>query len=219
MDKEGDMPSTFEKFLPYAGVIAGILFAVGGFLPSLSEKAGDPDAMAIMSDNATRNTIGAVAWALFCVAMLFFATGLRGSLRSGEGAESTYSGVAYAGAVLVGGAQALVAWLMFAGIDAAERSDRAAFDAIAYLGVNNWLVWIAPTAAMLLATGLGGLHNAVLPKWLGIATLVLGVMCFLGPAGIVVYLLTPVWLVLAGVVLGQRQRVLRPAGGRVLARS
>jgi uncharacterized membrane protein len=204
------MPSKFEKFLPYAGVLAGILFAVGGFLPSLSEKAGDPDAMAIMNDNATRNTIGAISWAVFCVAMLFFAAALRRSLRSGEGGESTYSGVAYAGAVLVAGSQALVAWLMFAGIDAADNKDKAAFDAIAYLGVNNWLVWIAPSAAMFLAAGLGGLRNAVLPTWLGIVTVILGVMCFLGPGGIVVYLLTPVWLVVTGVVLGQRQQAERP---------
>jgi hypothetical protein len=86
------MTSKFEKFLPYAGVLAGILFAVGGFLPTLSEKSGDPDAMTIMSDNASKNTIGAVAWAGFCVAMLFFAAALRRSLRSGEAGESTYSG-------------------------------------------------------------------------------------------------------------------------------
>ena len=197
--------SKFERFLPDTGVLAGVLFAVGGVLPTLSEKAGDPDAITIMNDNATKNTIGAVAWAVFCVAMLFFAAALRRALRSGEGGESTYSGVAYAGAVLVAGAQSLVAMLMFAGLDAADKNDKAAFDALAYLGTNNWLVWIAPTAAMLLAAGLGGIRNGVLPKWLGIATVALGVLCFTGPGGILVYLATPVWLVVTGIVLGQRQ--------------
>lgn len=204
------MTSKFEKLLPYAGVLAGILFAIGGFLPTLSEKAGDPDAMTIMSDNATKNTIGAVAWAAFCVAMLFFAAALRRSLRSGEAGESTYSGVAYAGAVLVAGAQALVALLMFAGLDAADNNDQAAFDAIAYLGTNNWILWVAPSAALLLATGLGGLHNAVLPRWLAFVTVGLGVLCFLGPGGIAVYFVTPIWLVVTGIVLAQRERADHP---------
>lgn len=210
------MPSKFEKFLPYTGVLAGVLFAIGGYLPEVSEKAGDPKAVEIMNDNAVQNAIGAIASGLFCVAMLFFAAALRRALRSAEGGESTYSGVAYAGSILVAGSQAAVAWLMFAGSDAADRNDEAAMNALSYLGTTAWLPWVAASAAMFLATGLGGLHNAVLPKWLAIVTVVLGIACLLGPTGIAVYLLTPFWLVATGIVLGRRQHADAPGEARVL---
>ena len=204
------MPSKFEKFLPYAGVLAGVLFALGGFLPKTSDDLGDPNAVAIMHDNATRNTIGAVAMALFCVAMLFFATALRRALRSGEAGESTYSGVAYAGSILVGASQAAAAWLIFAGTEAANHHDKTAVSTLSYLGINSWLPWVAASAAMFLATGLGGLHNAVLPRWLAIVTVVLGVACLLGPTGVAVYFATPVWLVVTGIAIAQRQEAERP---------
>jgi hypothetical protein len=203
--------SKFERFLPFTGVLAGVLFAVGGYLPKTSDDFGDPDAVAIMNDNATRNLIGAAAMALCCVALLFFAAGLRRALRSGEGGESTYSGVAYAGAILVAASQAAQAWLMFAGIDAADHHDKTAVSTLSYLGIDSWLPWVAASAAMLLATGLGGLHNAVLPRWLAIVTVILGIACLLGPTGVAVWFATPVWLVVVGVVLAQRQAADRPA--------
>jgi len=202
--------SKFERLLPYTGVLAGVLFAIGGYLPKTSDDFGDPNAVAVLNDNATRNLIAAVAMALCCVVLLFFAAALRRALRSGEGGESTYSGVAYAGAILVAASQAAQAWLMFAGLDAADRHDKTAVSTLSYLGIDSWLPWIAASAAMLLATGLGGLHNAVLPRWLGIATIVLGIACLLGPTGIGVWFATPVWLVVMGVVLAQRQEAERP---------
>lgn len=205
------MPSKFERFLPYTGVLAGALFAIGGFLPKTSDDLGDPNAVALMNDNATRNIIGAVAMALFCVAMLFFSSALRRALRSGEGGESTYSGVAYAGSILVAASQAAVAWLIFAGTEAADHHDKIAVSTLSYLGVSSWLPWVAASAAMFLATGLGGLRNAVLPRWLGIVTVVLGVACLLGPTGVAVYFATPVWLIVTGIVMGQRQEAERSA--------
>jgi hypothetical protein len=209
--------SKFERFLPYTGVLAGVLFAIGGYLPKMSDKLGDPNAVALMNDNATRNVIAAVAQALCCVVLLFFAAALRRVLRSGEGGESTYSGVAYAGTILVAASQATNAWLIFAGTDAADHHDANVVNTLGYLGIDGWLPWLAASAAMLIPAGLGGLHNAVLPRWLGIVTLILGVACLLGPTGIAVWFATPVWLVVTGVVMGQRQEAEQPTLGHAMA--
>jgi hypothetical protein len=197
--------SKFERFLSYSGVLAGLLFAAGAVLPKVPQDYHDPHAVAIIHDHATRNIIGAIAMGLFCVAMLFFGTGLRRSLRSAEGGESTYSSVAYAGAVLVAGSQGLAAWLMFASLDAASHKDTGAVNTLSYLGIDNWVPWVAASAALLLATGLGGLRNAVLPRWLAIVTVILGVGCLLGPVGAGVFIVMPLWLIVTSVVLGQRQ--------------
>ena len=199
------MPSKFEKFLPFTGVLAGILFAANGYLAQTSDKAGDPQAVQIMKDHMTVNTIAFIAGGLFCVAMVFFAAAIRAALRSGEGGESTYSSVAFAGAILVASAKVIESWLLMAGSDAADKGDEAALATLSYLGLDSWMPWVAASAAFFLATGLGGLRTAVIPRWLAIVTVVLGVCCLLGPAGILVWFATPVWLVVTGVVLAQRQ--------------
>jgi hypothetical protein len=61
-----------------------------------------------------------------------------------------------------------------------------------------------------LATGLGGLRNAVLPRWFAVLTIVLGVLGGLGtagipPGGLVNYLLLPFWLIAAAVVVARAQ--------------
>jgi uncharacterized membrane protein len=195
--------SRFERYLPYAGVVAGILFAIGGFVPKMSDQAGDANAIQLLNDNAARNLVGAVAFALFGVVMAFFATAIRQALRSGEPGESSYSSVAYAGGTLVGFAMILQAWLIFAGTDAADKGDRTAVTVLGYLGIDGWLPWVASSAVLFLAAGFGALRTAALPKWLALATVVLGVLCLLGPTGIVVYFATPVWLVVTGVVLAR----------------
>ena len=196
--------SRFERYLPYAGVVAGVLFAVGGFVPKMADKAGDPNAIQLMNDNATRNVAGAVALALFGVVMVFFATAIRQALRSGETGESSYSSVAYAGGALVGFAMILQAWLIFAGTDAADQGDRTAVTVLGYLGIDAWLPWVASSAVLFLGAGFGALRTAALPKWLALATIVLGLLCLLGPTGIAVYFATPVWLVVTGIVLARR---------------
>jgi hypothetical protein len=196
--------SKFEKFLPYTGVLAGILFAVSGFVAKTSDKFADPNALQIMKDNEVRNGIAMIASAFCCVALLFFVSAVRQALRSRETGESTYSSAAYAGGVLIASSMAIQAWLMFAGADAVNQDDKAALNTLSYLGIDSWVIWVAPSAVFFLATGLGGLRNAALPKWLGITTVVLGVLCLLGPTGIAVYFATPVWLAVTGIVLSRQ---------------
>ena len=71
-------------------------FALAAGLSGAVESSG-----IIVTAGLAEVAAGAIAMGLFCVAMLFFGTGLRRSLRSAEGGESTYSSVAYAGRVPV----------------------------------------------------------------------------------------------------------------------
>jgi hypothetical protein len=209
--------SKFEKFLPYTGILAGLLFVGGAVLPKVPTKFGDPNAVALLNAHDVRTGIGAICSGLFCVAMLFFAAALRRALRSGEGGESTYSGVAYAGAILVAASQAAVAWFSLTAIESAHHHDKQVVDTLSALGINSWIPWVAASAAMFLAAGLGGVRNAVLPRWLGIVTVVLGVACLLGPAGVAVYFATPFWLIVTGVVLGRRQQAEEPTRSHAMA--
>lgn len=196
--------SRFERFLPYSGVLAGVLFVVTMF-GKYAQEYGDPAAATIIKDHGVQNVVAAVAMALCCTALLFFAAAVRSALRSGESGESTYSSIAFGAAVLIALSKALDAQLLFAGIGAAGEDDLRALHTLAYLGDASWLPWVAASAAFYLATGVGGLRTAALPKWLAVVTLVLGVACLLGPAGVAVYMVTPAWLIVTGIALGRRQ--------------
>jgi uncharacterized membrane protein len=196
--------STFEKFLPASGTLAGILFAITGYVAHTPENSSD-NPVAVMAGHQTQNMVAVVAAALFAVTMAFFAVAIRQALRSGEPGESTYSSAAFAGGVMVAVMSTLNAWLLFALVDAADSKDRATAHVFGALGLDSWLPFMAGAAVLLLSTGLGGLRTAVLPKWLAIVTIVLGVCCLGGPTGFIVWFAMPVWCIVTSVVLVRRQ--------------
>lgn len=196
--------STFEKFLPASGILAGVLFAVGGYLPQTPDSTSE-NPITVMAGHELQNTIAFVAAALFAVTMAFFAVGIRQALRSGEPRESTYSSAALAGGIMVAVASAINAWVGFALVEAVNQDQAATARVIGALGLTSWLPFMAASAVLLLSAGVGGLRTAVLPKWLAIVTIVLGVCALLGPTGFAVWFALPVWCIAVSVVLVRRQ--------------
>lgn len=201
------MSDRFERLLPYSGVLAGLLFVVTMF-STYAEEYGDPEAAQIINDHAGPNTAAYLAMTMSCVALLFFAGAIRAALRRSQRGAS-YSSVAYAAVVLVAASKAFDAMLLKAGLDAAEEEDLTALHTLAYVGSASWLPWVAASAALYVSVGMGGLRTEALPRWLAIVSVVMGVACLVGPiglapAGIAAYLLTPLWLMVTGVVLARR---------------
>jgi hypothetical protein len=132
--------------------------------------------------------------------------------------------VAYGGGILLAMAVGLNGMLTMAMMSAADNKDAVTthvLGTLGTLGAFSWVPWVAASAALMLATGLGGLKNAVLPKWLAIVTIILGVLCLLGPTGAAVYMVSPLWFAALSVVLVRRQStppvIEASAAGRVLA--
>lgn len=199
------MPHTrFDRFLPASGILAGLALAGGIFAthdePSLEAHDARPYVDWAQAHH-TQLGVSAVCGALFTFLMLMFAAQLRASIRAGEGGESTYSSVAFAGGI--GVALSLGGMSL---ISAAQASaDATAAHTLAFLADAAWLPWAASSGAMLLGTGLGALRTVALPKWLAVVTVVLGVLSVTGPTGIAVFVVTPLWLIATGVVLARRQ--------------
>ena len=147
------------------------------------------------------------------IALLFFATAVRNLLRSGEAREATYSSVAYGGWVVVAaGVSQMVMWNWGLINGAADAKDDAALHALSYVAYFGWAGMGIGLAAAFIATGLGGVRNAVLPRWFAILTIVIGVLGALGaagipPGGLVNYLLLPFWLIAAAIIVATRQKV------------
>ncbi|WP_067127997.1 hypothetical protein [Microtetraspora malaysiensis] len=198
--------SAFEKFLPWTGGLAGILWAGQMFIAKTPDDPADTKAVTVIGDAAVQNSIAGFALLAGALMLVFFAAAARTSLRSGEAGEPTYSSVAHGGFLVAAAGVGGLGIVQIALTNAAEVHDAAATATIGQLALVGWLPALVGLVAAFWGLGLGGLRTATLPKWFAITTVVLGVVGALGPAAMVVYLLLPLWLIAASLVTARRSR-------------
>jgi hypothetical protein len=204
--------SRFEKLLPWSGVVAGLAW-VGqdGLAHMYSSDIPGRGSVAATNSHTLLNTGSLSCLVVMGVALLFFATAVRNLLRSGEAREATYSSVAFGAWITVSGALGQMALWDKALLSAAEDKNASAIQTLSYAQYFGWLAMGIGISTAFLAMGLGGLRNAVLPRWFAITTLVLGLLALLGacsipPGGLVNYLLLPFWLIAAAIIVARRQK-------------
>ena len=122
--------SKFEKFLPWTGGVAGVLWAVHLFLSKTPDHPGSAGAVALVNNAAGRNYVAGFALLFGALMLLFFAAQARKSLRSGEAGESTYSSVAHGGLLMAAIGFGLLGIIDIALVNAAKAHDAGATDAI-----------------------------------------------------------------------------------------
>ena len=155
----------FDRFLPLAGVLAGLLFFVGLVLlrNDPSSETGPAETFSYWQDNRGQHQIMALLVApLIAFLLLFLGAGLRRRLAKGSG-DAGHGSVAFGGALLGAAAFALVGMLEGAMTNAAHEGQRQTVYTLNQLHSYDWLAWNAAFAAMLLATGLGARRNGMLP--------------------------------------------------------
>lgn len=203
----------FERFLPFAGVLAGLLLLTGLLLlrSDPSSETGPAATFAYwQSDHGQHQIIGLIVAPLIAFLLLFFGVGLKRRLERGR-ADSAYGTVAFGGAVLAAATFALVGMLEAAMTNAAHAGQQQAVYTLNQLHSYDWLGWNASFAAVLLATGLGARANRMLPTPVAWATIVVGAS-LLTPAGFFGFILLPLWLIIVGLVLSRdRGSITSPA--------
>ncbi len=199
-------PTRFDRFLPLAGILAGLLFLVGLVLNRTdpSSETGPSKTFAYWQDNHGRHQIvGLLVAPLIAFLLVFFGAGLKRRLEAGRG-DSGYGSVAFGGALLAAAMFALVGMLEAAMANAAHAGELQAVYTLNQLHSYDWLGWNAAFAALLLATGLGARRNQMLPAPLAWATIVIGAS-LLTPAGFFGFILVPIWLIGVGLWLNRAE--------------
>lgn len=170
-------------------VVYVVLFAVG------SDAAYDDDLATIT--NAYDQSLRAIQVAsfvgmAFVGLLLFFGAALRNTLRAAT--PTWLADVSLLG--FAGLAATFASWFVtdLALWKAVDVGDESAIRAVATVADAGFLPLMAAMIAAYAGTGLAGLRTGALPRWLSIASIVVGVMAPLGPLGFVGMLLLPLWI-------------------------
>ena len=202
----------FDRVLPLAGVLAGMLFFVGLVLNRTdpSSETGPAETFAYWQDNHGQHQIvGLLVAPLIAFLLLFFGAGLKRRLEQDNG-DAGHGSVAFGGALLGAAMFALVGMLEAAMTNAAHEGGRDTVYTLNQLHSDHWLGWNAAFAAMLLAAGLGARRNRMLPTPLAWATIAMGAS-LLTPLGFFAFIFLPVWLIVVGLWLFRSGTALPPA--------
>ena len=194
----------FDRFLPLAGVLAGLLFFSGLFLlrDDPSNETGPAKTFAYwQADHGQHQIIGLIVTPLIAFLLVFFAAGLKRRLE--RESDSAHGTVALGGMLFAAVMFALVGMLEAAMTSAAKEGQQGAVYTLNQFHSYDWLGWNAAFAAVLLATGIGARRNGMLPRPVAWATIVIGAS-LLTPLGFFGFILIPLWLVVVGLLLSRR---------------
>lgn len=197
-------PTARSRTVPLIGATIGVLWIATQLVADL--VVGDPDPVGdpsgaqqslLAHQPAAFTTIFGAAY--IAVLIVFFAASLRRSLG-----ESTLATASFGGGVLLALGLTTNALGNFATLAAARHHDMDAMITLGYASQSTWPLLSVGGSVFLLATGVGALRVQALPRWLARVTIGLGVLCLLGPAAFVFWLVAPLWFAAVGLTLETR---------------
>lgn len=201
---QSNIQSKPDKFLSLSGAVAGILAIVALLLTSGEPSQETPTMEAIISYYGDHKVVeyitGFALIPLIALFLLFFTGALRATLRSGEAGESTWSTVVAAALPLTAFSLLIMGASGMAVTEAVDAGNNEIARTIALAFGYDWIPWAAPAGAAMIATGVGALRGASLPKPFAIISIVIGLVA-ISPIGFFGFLAMPLWLIAASLLI------------------
>jgi len=128
-----------------------------------------------------------------CALFVFLGAAVRTALRSRRPVWT--ADVAMLGFLVIGLTVAGWAVSGLAMWHAVDQGEDASIRALNFVDTANFLPLMMGMACAYVGAGLAGLASGTLPRWLAVASVVVGCLAPLGPLGFVPAMLLPLWLV------------------------
>ena len=194
-----------DRWMYLAGPLFTLLALVAILLQggSPSETGSADEVASHFSDKEKRNLASVFVSGPAAAALLLFINRFRAGIDDRARAARSLAvsgGVVYAAGILVGAAVTLATTV------AANNDMGDDARTLNLLNASMWIPVVIGIGVMLLGAGLAVLRTGVLPAWLGWVAAVVGVVSFLGPGGFLGFLVAPLWMGVAGVLLYLRKR-------------
>ena len=193
------------KLVPLSGVAAVALmiagFAIGGETPGTDDSL--TEVVSYYSDHDTDIAIAAALLGLGAFFFLVFSTTVAGLLRRAQGESGGSSALSFAGGIVFAVGVTIFAGVGFAAADAVDDVEPAVVQTLNTLGSDMFFTVAVGTGAFLIGTGIATLKTGVLPRWLGWAAVVIGIIA-ITPLGFFGFVALGIWTLIASVMLALR---------------
>ena len=158
---------------------------------STIESAHDQSRMLIM--------LASYAGMAGCAVLIFLGVAVRSALR---GRRPTWTAdVAMLGFVVV--ALTIASWIVsgLAVWHAVDQGEDASVRTLNFVDTSNFLPLMIGLMCAYIGAGAAGLVSGTLPRWLAVASIVLGLLAPLGPVAFVPAMLLPIWLIVVSALV------------------
>ncbi len=202
------------RLMGWIGLLALISFVVGfgvlnGNQPS--ENASGATDVAWMNSHSTMRWAQIYVIALALTLVLVFVAQLRRILHDATNGRQVWPDLVFAAGLIFvaaelasGGVNATVF------IIAAHNHDYAIAHLANFVGQNSEIAMIYGLALLTLTTGIAILSGSTLPRWIGIVSVIIGIVCVLGPIGFFGVLAAALWLPVLGFVVAAKLKSTAP---------
>ena len=197
-----------EWLVPLTGILFVVLLVVS-FILGGSPKGADSPAREIKQwylDNKDSAEIGAFIGTVAAAVLIFFGAYLRKVLSAAEGEPAMLPILALIGLSIVAVGGAIDNMLLFATAEAADDIPATSVQTIQAIWDNDFLPLLLGVIVFNWSVGLSVLRSGALPKWMGWAAIVFGVVSLAGPIGFIGSLGAAVWILIASVLLSLQTR-------------
>jgi hypothetical protein len=199
---------TQNRWLGLCGVVAALLVPVAiifvaGSTPN--DKASADEVMSYYRGHLNANRVAALLVTIAAVLLVLFAARLWDLLRGDRAGSAVFPVAAFGGALVTSSGLLLDAVVHFALVQASDHQFAAVAQTLNVLDNNDFFAILGGMAALLLAAGIATVMRPVLPRWLGWAAIVGGILSLAGPIGIVGFLLGLIWILVVGILMIVRQ--------------
>jgi hypothetical protein len=209
--------SSREWLVPLTGILFAVLLLVSFIVagePKSADKPADEVAQWYL-DNKDSAEIGAFIGTVAAAALIFFGAYLRKVLSAAEGEPSMLPILALIGLSIVAVGGAIDNMLLFATAERADDIPAASVQTIQAIWDNDFMPLILGVIVFNWAVGISVLRSGVLPKWMGWAAVVFGVLSLAGPISFIGVAGAALWVIVSSILLSLRAR--RPVSAQPAA--
>jgi len=191
-------------------LVTGLGFAVlliVSIIVTGSPKGADDGPAAVAqwySDNKDAAEIGSFIGAIAGGFLIFFGAYLRKVLEPGAGTMLAI--LPLIGVAIVATGAAIDGMLMFAAAEAVGDIPAPEVQTIQAIWDNDFLPFLLGVLVFNWSVGLAVLKSGALPKWMGWAAIVFGVIGLAGPIGFFGAIGAGLWIIVASIMLSMRAR-------------